>query len=145
MSLKPKDTRRSDSYVQQTGTTIASTWTPSVDSTTAVLPASAPGNILLKCAVCKDLLVKNDGLDMSFRAMCAASRSGCQSCSLVAHVLRAYGVDLTTDGNVYLLVEGDSTLKLRFDGAIFEGTLEEVDLFVLEGWSPCPHKWFSLY
>jgi len=135
MGLKAKNTRRSIWALPQAATTIASAWTPIMDSATAVLPASVPINVLHECTVCKNLAVTSNGLDMSFHAMNAASRTGCQSCSLVACVLREYGLDLTTDDNVYLFFEGDGTLKLRFDSSSHEDTTEEIDLFILEGGS----------
>lgn len=132
MGLKPKNTRRSIWALPQAATTIASAWTPVVDSATAVLPASVPKIVLHECTVCKNLVVTSNGLDMSFHAMNAASRSGCQSCSLVACVLREYELNLTTDDNVHLFVEGDGTLKLRFDSSSHEDTTEEIDLFIFE-------------
>lgn len=137
MDLKPKNTRRSIWALPQAATILASAWTPSVDSAIAVLPASVPKNILRERAVCKNLVVTSNGLDMSFHATSAVSRSGCQSCSVVTCVLREYGMNLRTDDNVHLFVEEDSALKLRFDSMSHEGTTEEVYLFIIESGSSC--------
>jgi hypothetical protein len=125
--------RKKDSIstLPQAATTVASAWAPSVDASSTVPAASAESGAVRKCHVCKELVVTYAGLEIKLLALDASSRCGCPSCLLIAGVLEGYGVKLTTDDNVYLFVEEDSTLKLRFNNN--KGTKEEFDLFIPQG------------
>jgi hypothetical protein len=127
--------RKKDSIstLPQAATTVASAWAPSVDASSTVPAASAESGAVRKCHVCKELVVTYAGLEIKLRALDASSRCGCPSCLLIARVLEEYGVKLTTDDNVYLFVEGESTLKLRFDSLNDKGTTEEFDIFIPQG------------